>query len=166
MEVTENAKPIFFQPRQIPLALKSKVEDELNRLIELNIIEPVEYSEWGTTIVPLIKKDMTIRICGDFKITLNKFLKIDRQPLPRFEDVAEILAGSNIFAKLDLSEAYQQIPLSKESQKYVVISTHKDLFKYKVLCYGVSTGPGTFQRILASLLGISGVVVFLYLNIS
>ena len=63
-----------------------------------------------------------------------------------------------MYTKLDLTEAY--LPLDEASQKLVVISRHIGLFMYTRLPYGVSTGPGSFQRkITALLLGIPGVVV-------
>lgn len=160
--LTEGAKPRFVQPRRIPIAMRELVEAEINRLKERGIISPVEYSEWGTPVVPILKGDGSIRLCGDFKVTLNKVLKIDHFPLPRVEEVLDVLRGGAIFTKLDLSEAYQQLPLTEKAKKLTVISTHLGLFQYNRLPFGVSTGPGSFQRVMTSLLlGITGVIVFI-----
>ena len=102
--------------------------------------------------MPVIKGSGKIRICGDFKTTLNPFLEIDHFLSPRPESVFYELRGGEQFTKLDLAEAYQQLPLDEESQKYAVISTHVGLFKYTRLPYGVSTGPGSFQRKITVLL--------------
>ncbi|XP_046424706.1 uncharacterized protein K02A2.6-like [Neodiprion fabricii] len=162
LTLIEGATPKFLQPRKMPWALRDKVENELARLQQLAIISPVEYSDWGTPIVPVLKSNGTLRLCGDYKVTLNKYLEVDRYPLPRVEEVLETLRGGKIFTKLDLSEAYQQLPLTQESQKLVVISTHIGLFKYHRLPYGVATGPGSFQRVMTSLLlGIPGTIVFI-----
>lgn len=162
LKLQPGTQPKFLQPRKIPIAIKGKVENEIGRLVENKIIVPVEYSEWGTPVVPILKDKGAIRLCGDFKVTLNKYLCVDHFPLPRIEWVFEILRGGAQFTKLDLREAYQQLPLDEESQKYVVISTHLGLFKYLRLPYGISTGPGSFQRKMQQLLlGIEGVVVFI-----
>ncbi|XP_046420699.1 uncharacterized protein K02A2.6-like [Neodiprion fabricii] len=162
LTLIEGATPKFLQPRKMPWALRDKVENELARLQQLAIISPVEYSDWGTPIVPVLKSNGTLRLCGDYKVTLNKYLEVNRYPLPRVEEVLETLRGGKIFTKLDLSEAYQQLPLTQESQKLVVISTHIGLFKYHRLPYGVATGPGSFQRVMTSLLlGIPGTIVFI-----
>ncbi|XP_046604994.1 uncharacterized protein K02A2.6-like [Neodiprion virginianus] len=162
LTLIEGATPKFLQPRKMPWALRDKVENELARLQQLAIISPVEYSDWGTPIVLVLKSNGTLRLCGDYKVTLNKYLEVDRCPLPRVEEVLEKLRGGKIFTKLDLSEAYQQLPLTQESQKLVVISTHIGLFKYHRLPYGVATGPGSFQRVMTSLLlGIPGTIVFI-----
>jgi len=62
--------------------LKSKVETELNRLEKDGIISKVKYSMWGIPIVPIIKPSGEIRICGDYKVTINPFLKLERAIFP------------------------------------------------------------------------------------
>ena len=77
------------------------------------------------------------------------------------EDLFARLAGGKSFTKLDLSQAYQQLPLDDQSKQYVVINTPKGLFRYTRLPYGISA-PGIFQRVMDTILnGIPGVVVYL-----
>ena len=95
-------------------------------------------------------------------MTVNKASKLDRYPIPRVEDLFASLAGGQTFTKLDLSQAYQQIRLEEQSRQYVVINTHKGLYRYTRLPYGVSSAPAIFQRTMDLLLqGIPGVVVYL-----
>ena len=64
------------------------MEKELDRLIELQIIEPVLFSDWSAPIVPILKSDKkSIRICGDFKLTINRVSKLERYPIPKIEVV-------------------------------------------------------------------------------
>ena len=70
------------------------------------------------------KKDSGIQICGDYKITINQGLEVDQYPLPKPEELFTTLAGGKKFAKLDMSQAYQQLLLDEESTKYVTINTH------------------------------------------
>ena len=56
------AKPVFCRARPVPYAQRNKVEQELERLEKMGI---VEFSEWASPIVPVMKQDGTIRICGD-----------------------------------------------------------------------------------------------------
>ncbi len=92
--------PVFSMPYYY--ALCKKVEDELNRLQDLKIIEPVQFSDWAAPIIPVLKNDGTVRICGDYKITINKAAKLDKYPIPRIEDLFAKLAGGKSFTKLDL----------------------------------------------------------------
>ena len=92
------------------------MEQELERLEKAGIIEPVEFSKWAAPVVPVIKRDGTVRICGDYKLTVNKAAKLDTYPLPKVDDLFSQLAGGKKFTKLDLAHAYQQIALEPDSK--------------------------------------------------
>ena len=161
--VDPDARPAFYPARSVPYALREKVDMELDRLKEEGTLEPVEISEWAAPIVPVLKSDkQSVRLCGDFRLTVNPVSKLDRYPIPKVEDLFAKLSKGKCFTKLDLSQAYQQLPLEEESKKFVVINTHKGLFQYTRLPFGISSAPGIFQRVMDSLLqGIKGVVVYL-----
>ena len=110
------------------------MEHELEGLENQGVITPVQFSEWATPIVPVVKSDGTVRVCGDYKLTANKVSKTEMYPL---EELFVSLSGGQMFSKLDLSHAYLQVPLEKESQSYLVINTHKGLYAYKRLPFGV-----------------------------
>ena len=69
--------PKFFKAHQVPYSLKTKVEEELTRLQESGVISPVCYSEWAAPIVPVVKNDGNIRLCGDYKLTVNAVSRTD-----------------------------------------------------------------------------------------
>lgn len=91
------------------------------------MITPVEHSDWATPVVPVNKKDGSGRLCGDFKVTLNSQLCVDKYPVPRIEDLFASLAGGQHFSKLDLANAYLQMEVEEESKKLLTISTQKGL---------------------------------------
>ena len=161
--VDSNATPRFCKSRSVPYAYRELVEKELNRLVQEGILEPVEYAKWASPIVPVLKKNKSsVRVCGDFKQTINPVSRLDRYPIPKVEDLFTSLAGGRVFSKIDLSQAYQQVPLEESSRQYVVINTHKGLFRYTRLSFGVSSAPGIFQRLMESLLqGLPGVIVYI-----
>ncbi len=148
----QDATPTFCKARKVPYALREKVENELNRLEANGIIEPVKFSNWAAPVVPVLKPDGSIRICGDYKLTVNKAAKLDPYPLPKIEDLFARLAGGKKFTKLDIAHAYQQIPLDEESKDSVTINTHKGLFRYNRLPFGVHSAPAIFQRAMEGLL--------------
>ena len=124
------------------------------------IISPVEFTEWAAPIVPVVKQDGSVRICGDYKSTVNQVSKLDNYPIPKTEDLLATLGGGNKFTKLDMSQAYQQLLLDEDSKKYTTINTHKGLYQYNRLPFGVSSAPGIFQRTMENLFqGIPHVVV-------
>ena len=161
--VDPSAQPRYCKARPVPYALREKVEEELDRLQRECIIEPVQFAEWAAPVVPVLKQDRkSLRLSGDFKLTVNKASKLDKYPIPKIEDLFARLAGGKSFSKLDMSQAYQQLVLDEESREYVVINTHRGPFRYNRLPFGVSSAPGIFQRVMESVLrGIPGVVVYL-----
>ena len=142
--------------------LKNKVELELNRLQQKGVISPVQHSDWAAPIVPVVKQDGTVRICGDFKVTINPVINIESYPLPRVEELFANLSQGKYFSKLDMSNAYLQLPLSHEAQNLVTINTHLGLFRYHRLPFGVSLAPAIFQRFMETLLrGLGGTALYL-----
>ena len=136
------------------------MERELQRLQDLNIITPVESSEWATPVVPVMKGNGEVRLCGDFKTTLNPHLIADQYPLPKVEDVFATLGPGETFTKLDLKQAYLQMEVDDESKQYLTITTSKGLFQYNRLIYGVASAPAIFQRTIEQVLsGCNGVKV-------
>ena len=116
------------------------------------ILEKVEYSEWASPIVPVLKPNGEIRICGDFKVTINTQLDVPEHPLPVPDDLLAMLNGGQSFSKIDLSQAYTQVELDEKSREFVVINTHLGLFRYTRLPYGVASAPAIFQSIMDKIL--------------
>ena len=126
IQLDPSAQPCFCKARTVPYALKGKIEKELDQLVKQGVIEPISFSEWAAPIVPVLKKDGTVRICGDYKLSVNQASKIDSYPLPKIDDLFASLTGGKSFTKLDLANAYQQIPLDEQSKKIVIKSQLKD----------------------------------------
>ena len=78
LHVNEGTRPVFLKPRSVPYALKDPISKELDRLESQGVLEKVNYSEWAAPIVPVLKADGQIRICGDYKVTVNPALHADR----------------------------------------------------------------------------------------
>ncbi len=112
IHVDPNANPCFFKPRTVPYSMREGIEAELSKLVAEGTLVPVEHSDWDAPIVPVLKPDgKTVRICGDFRLTVNPVSKLDQYPIPKIEDLFATLARGEKFTKLDLSQAYQQLTL-------------------------------------------------------
>ena len=148
LHVPDTARPIFCKPRPVPYSLREDVGKELDRLESIGVLEKVPHAEWAAPLVVVPKKDGTVRLCGDYKQTVNRRLEVDQYPLPKPNDLFSSLSGGQKFTKLDLTQAYQQLPLDPESQKYCVVNTHQGLYRYKRLPFGVASAPAIFQRVM------------------
>ena len=95
--------------------------------------------------MPVVKQDSTIRLCGDYRITINKAAKVDAYPLPRVEELFAALSGGKYFTKLDMSQAYLQLQLDEQARELVTINTHRGLYQYTRLPFGgVSSTISTY----------------------
>ena len=119
-------------PDQCLFSLREKIKQDLDRLEKPGTIQPVQYSEWATPVVPVTKQDGTVRICGHYKLIVNKVSKLDAYPIPKLDDLYTKLAGGETFTELDLSHAYEQMRVDEDSKKFLTINRHKGLYRYNV----------------------------------
>lgn len=162
LHIKEGSKPVFMKARTVPYAIREKVEADLDALVKSGVLEPVTTSEWATPIVPVPKKNGGIRTCGDFKVTLNPVLSAEQYPLPLIDDLFAGLSGGQKFSKIDLNQAYLQMHVEKESRELLTINTHKGLFRYCRLPFGITSAPALFQRAMDQILsGLQGVQCYL-----
>jgi transposase InsO family protein len=152
LKLKENSVPVYCRPRPVPFALRTAVENELERMKKEGIIYPVDHSEWATPLVCVPKPDGTVRLCGDYKVTVNRALQIEYFPMPTPEQVFTAMANGVKFSKIDLRAAYQQLLLDEASQQLVTINTHKGLFRYTRLPYGIASSPAIWQRFVEQVL--------------
>ena len=145
--------------RRIPLQLRKPVEAEIQRLLDLDVIEPVnEPSNWVSPIVPVLKPNNEIRICVDMR-EANQAIQRQRHVMPTIDDIMFEMTGAKHFSKIDLRNAYHQLELDTESPAITTFATHVGLFRYKHLIYGVNSAAEIFQKTLGQLLqGLPGVM--------
>ncbi|XP_024890648.1 uncharacterized protein K02A2.6-like, partial [Temnothorax curvispinosus] len=162
LTLKENAKPVFLKARTVPFKLLPLVDQELQALVSKGVLEKVNTSRWATPIVPVLKKDNTVRICGDFSVTINPCLLIDEHPLPTTDTLFANMAGGEKFSKIDLQQAYLQLEVREEDRELLTLNTHRGLFRSTRLMYGSASAPAIWQREMENLLqGIEGITVFL-----
>ena len=162
LDVDPSAAPQFYKARPVPLAIREKVDEELDRQIKEGTLVPVKSSEWAAPLVCLLKSSGSVRLCGSYDLTVNKASRVEQYPLPNVSELLTKLSGGKKFSIIDLKEAYMQVPLDEASQRYTVVNTHRGLMAATRLVYGISSAPAIFQRLMETLLaGIPNTAVFL-----
>nr|VZI24604.1 unnamed protein product [Spirometra erinaceieuropaei] len=162
LKVKTEKNPIFKQSRRVPFAVQSSVEAELERLQAKGVIYPTNYSTWAAPVVAVKKPNRQIPLRADYSTGLNDALENYHYPLLTLEQVFATLNGGKVFARIDLSEAYLQIEVDEKSQELLTINTHKGLYRYSRLNYGVKTAPSVFQQIMDTMLtNVPGTIAYL-----
>ena len=154
-------KPIRFRPRRVPIGIKDKMDAAIESLVAQDVLESVADTVWGTPVVPILKKDGSIRLCGDYKITINKAIRPHPHPVPVISHLLSTIGSASIFGRLDLAQAYLQCTVTDEVAKAQTIVTHRGAFKVKRLQFGISCAPGYFQALVENLLfGIPDIFIY------
>lgn len=131
-------------------AEKAQVEAKIIDLLEKGWVEPA-HSPYGAPILFVGKKDGGLRMCVDYR-PLNEQTVKNRYPLPRIDDLLDELHGAKFFTSLDLQQAYHQLRLKAEDVEKTAFNTHMGQFQYKVLSFGLTNAPATFQSVMNHML--------------
>ena len=160
--VKPEAKRQFYHPSSVPYALKDAIKRELDRLEAEGIVERVSHSDWAAPVMTVPKSDGMVRLCGEYKVTVNPVLDVNQYPLPRPDNLMTSISGGKRFTKFDLTAAYQQMPLNEESLKYVTVNTHRGLYRYRHLPFGIASAPAVLQQAMDAILqGLTYIIFYL-----
>lgn len=152
LHIDPDVKPVAQHQRRLPFSMREKVESKLKELIELDIIEEVQGpTPWVSPVVVVPKDNGEVRLCVDMR-QANKAIVRERHPIPTIEEVLQDFNQSTVFSKLDLKWGFHQIELEENSRKITTFATHKGLFQYKRLMFGISSAPEMYQNIISQVL--------------
>ncbi|XP_043216447.1 uncharacterized protein K02A2.6-like [Amphibalanus amphitrite] len=159
--VDPGVPPVRQPLRRLPLAVLDAVSARIDELEAQGVVEKVSASPWISPLVVGRKRDGAIRLCVDMR-RVNQAVITDGHPLPRIEDVLDRLRGSLMFSRLDLKDAYHQLELHPDSQNLTTFVSHKGLYRFRRVNFGLASAGPCFQRVMTSMLeGIPGVEVYL-----
>ena len=111
--VTSTTKPIKLPPYRVPQAYQTMVMQEIKEMLNQGIIEP-SVSEWASPIVPILKKDGSLRLCVDYRC-LNAISQTNAYPMPRIDDLLDRLGQAHFLSTLNLTRGYWQVPMAQTS---------------------------------------------------
>lgn len=114
------------------------------------VIEPCS-GPWAAPVVLVKKKDGSWRFCVDYR-KLNAVTMRDVYPLPRIEDALSRLEGSHYFSIMDMQSGYWQIGVRPTDREKKAFITADGLYQFRVMPFGLSNAPATFQRMMGVLL--------------
>nr|CAH7737392.1 unnamed protein product [Callosobruchus chinensis] len=152
LAIDHSVKPVQQPVRRVPISVEKKVEEKLEEALKTGIIERVtEPSPWISPMVIIFKPNGDIRICIDMR-RANEAILRENYPLPTFDSFMTKLRNAQYFSRLDLTNAYHQLELDTESRGITTFITHKGMFRYTRLMFGVNSAPEIFQRVFEGLL--------------
>jgi hypothetical protein len=142
--------PVRAKAYPVPYAMRETIDKEIESMLALGVIEP-SVAAYASPVVIVRKSDGSNRVCVDYR-NLNKITVFDPEPMPRMEEIFAELSGSKIFSKFDLSKGYWQVAMKPEDRDLTTFITHKGLYRFTVMPFGLVNAPATFSRIMRKLL--------------
>ena len=161
--ITNGAKPQRQAPHRLGPVKEAEAERQVQKLLQQGMIEPSN-GAWSSPVVLVKKKDDSWRFCIDYR-RLNAVTIQDAYPLPRIDESLDALSGSRFFSTLDLTSGYWQVPLDDDAKEKSAFITRTGLWQWKVLPFGLTSAPATFQRLMERVLhGLHWKTLLLYLD--
>ena len=142
--------PIVDQPRVIPHSKKDEIYNQIKRMLEDEIIQPSD-SPYSSAIVPVMKRDGSIRLCIDYR-KLNSKTVPKSYPIPKHEDLFDDFANSEIFTTLDLSSAYWHIPLREQDRQKTAFVLPKGKYEWLVMPFGLRDAAFSLSYVMDNIL--------------
>ena len=143
---TGDTPPIKQAPRRLAPHRRQVIDEEVEKMMEAGVIEESN-GPWASPVVLVKKKDGSTRFCVDYR-RLNMATVKDAYPLPRVEDCLDTMAGASWFSSLDLASGYWQLDIAPEHREKTAFSTHRGLFQFRRMPFGLCNAPGTFERVM------------------
>ena len=146
LELDETVSPVVMLPRRVPVAVKVKIREELDRLESLGVLEKEDKpTQWVSSMVANQKPSGKVRVCID-PHCLNQALKRRHYPLPVIEDILPELSKARVFTKADLKGGFLQIQLDDASSKLTTFQTGWGRYRWLRMPYGTGRAPECFQQ--------------------
>lgn len=146
IKLSPGSQSFNLPPYRIAPGRRQIVEQNLREMLQDNVIVPSK-SPWASPIVLAPKKDGTLRFCIDYR-KLNSMTIRDAYPIPRIDDTLDSLQEAKFFSTLDLRSGYWQVEMEEKSREKTAFITHKGLYEFRVMPYGLTNAPATFQRLM------------------
>ena len=147
-------------PRRLPFSMEAPVEEEVRRLLQDGKIEPIDNSPYLSPIVVVPKSNNRVRLCADYR-QINKHIVIDQHYMTSAEEIFSKLHGAKFFSRLDLKDAFHQIPLAEASRDITAFVTPQGTFRFTTLPFGLACSPAIFTRVLQKVItGIPNVLSY------
>ena len=149
--------------RGVTPAVREAIKEQVLSDRKAGVIEP-SASPYASTVLLVPKPDGTMRFCIDYR-ALNKVTKKDGYLMPRVDDSLSALNGAQYFTSLDLTSAFNQIPMDEESKDLTSFSTTEGTFRYKRMPFGLVNGPAVFHRFIDNVMsGLKWNVCLVYMD--
>ncbi|GJR07609.1 putative reverse transcriptase domain-containing protein [Tanacetum coccineum] len=146
IDLMPGAAPVAQAPYKLAPSEMQELSDQLQELADRGFIRP-STSPWGAPVLFVKKKDGSFRMCIDYQ-ALNKFTVKNRYPLPRIDDLFDLLQGLSVYSKIDLRSGYHQLRVRDEDIPKTAFRTQYGHYEFRVMPFGLTNAPAVFMDLM------------------
>jgi hypothetical protein len=143
IELEAGATLVIVAPYRHPKRFKDEIEKAIKELLAMGHIR-LSTTLVASSVVLVLKKDGTLRMCIDYKALNKKTIK-NRYPIPHIDELMDELHGVVFFTKIDLQSEYHQISIREQDIEKTTFRCHFGHFEFLVMPFGLTNAPPTFQ---------------------
>lgn len=148
-----NSRLYRYSPMQ-----KDEIEWQVTDMLNSGVIT-LSISPYASPVLLVQKKDTTWRFCVDYH-RHNKCTVKNKFPLSIMDELLDELAGMEFFSKLDLHSGYHQIRMCDSDEEKTVFKTHQGYFQFRVMPFGMTNAPATFQCLMNTILCLTSAILW------
>ena len=146
IELHPGTLPIFMTPHRMAPVELQELRVQLQEPLDKGFIRP-STSPWGTPILFSKKKDKTLRLCIDYR-QLNRVTIKNRYPLPKIDDLFDLLRGARVYSKIDLHTGYHQLRVRETDIPKTAFRTRYGHFEFTVMPFGLTNALVAFMDLM------------------
>lgn len=146
IDLLPGTAPISKRPYRMDVRDLKELKKQIEELLAKGFIRPSS-SPWGAPVIFVDKKDGTRRMCIDYR-ALNDVTIKNKYPLPRIEDLFDMLRGAIIYSKIDLRSGYHQIKIRKGDIPKTAFTSRYGLYEFLVMSFGLTNAPANFMYLM------------------
>lgn len=161
---TGDALPVYSAPRMYHPDIQNKIDEKMEKLVELGIATKVLFPKWGSNITAVPKPNGDIRPCGNY-VKLNAITKTIKYPFVHLHHALQSLGSSTIFSKIDLASGYYAIKIKEEDREKTALVTSNGTYVFNFMPFGLKNAPAVFQSLMDCVLGpLKNIIAIAYLD--
>ena len=162
MKIITTGNPIYQRPYRAPLNKRDEISKAIDDMLKAGVIKPSS-SPWASPVT-LVPKGEGWRFCVDYR-KINQVTKRDRYPVPRIDEIFDLLQGNSVFSTLDLKNGYHQLSIDPIDTEKTAFVCHKGQFEFLRVPFGLANAPAQFQRTMDHIFrDLLGVCVLVYID--
>lgn len=148
IHIDPEVQPVAQAVKRVPFSMRQRLDKKLDQLEKLDVIEKLNGpTPWTSPLVVIFKTNDDVRVCVDMRRPNEAVLR-ERHPIPTLHEILGEMSEATLFSKLDLTMGYHQIELEPESRGITTFTTHKGLYRYKRLVFGLSSASEIYQHLI------------------